>query len=120
MTALQKLIELEQDARDFGFDWPDAHMVLDQIIDECREVREDLLAQSTPEKIQEEIGDLLHATISLCLFSGFEVEDTLHKVNHKFAKRMRALKHITKEEGLENLKGKSIDYMLELWKKAKR
>lgn len=41
MNQLLKLIELEQDARKFGFDWPNQFMILDQVIDECREVREE-------------------------------------------------------------------------------
>ena len=68
MNALQKLIYLEQDAREFGFDWPDQFMILDQIIDECREVREEIDQDSNREKLQEEIGDLLHSVISLCIF----------------------------------------------------
>lgn len=120
MNELKKLIASEKDAREFGFDWPNQEMIINQVIKECKEIEQDILAQAPAEKIQEEIGDLLHATISLCTFSGFSVEDTLHKTNHKFDKRMSALKELTQQQGLHDLNGQSFECMLELWKKAKK
>jgi NTP pyrophosphatase (non-canonical NTP hydrolase)/GNAT superfamily N-acetyltransferase len=120
MNTLQKLIYLEQNARKFGFDWPDHFMILDQIIDECREVREEIEQGSNKEKLQEEIGDLLHSVISLCVFSGFDALETISKTNAKFSKRMQLLKALTKQKGLENLQGQSIDFMLSLWREVKK
>ena len=40
MSALKNLILLEKDARDYGFDWSDYDMILEQVIDECREIKE--------------------------------------------------------------------------------
>jgi GNAT superfamily N-acetyltransferase/NTP pyrophosphatase (non-canonical NTP hydrolase) len=119
MNQLIKLLELERDARQFGFDWPDQFMILDQIVDECREVREDIVSNSTEDKIQEEVGDLLHAVISLCVFSGFSIESIIEKTNAKFAKRMSLLKQLTQKYGLENLHGQSIEFMLKLWGEVK-
>lgn len=116
---LKKLIELEKDAREFGFDWPDQYAILNQIIDECQEVRADIEANCSDEKIQEEIGDLIHAVISLCAFSGYDVGETIDKVNAKFSKRMTLVKELTKNHGLTTLKGKSVPFMLELWNQAK-
>ena len=120
MNALQKLIYLEQDTRKFGFDWPDQFMILDQIIDECREVREEIDQGSNKERLQEEIGDLLHSVISLCIFSGFDALETISKTNAKFSKRMQLLKELTKQRGLESLHGQSIDFMLNLWRDVKK
>lgn len=120
MNLLQKLIDLEQDAQKFGFDWPDHLMILDQIMDECREVREEIDQGSHKEKLQEEIGDLLHSVISLCIFSGFDVGETISKTNVKFSRRMQLLKTLTKQKGLEHLQGQSIDLMLDLWKDVKK
>lgn len=119
MMMLKKLIELEQDAREFGFDWPDQYAILNQIIAECQEVRADIEAQCSDEKIQEEIGDLIHAVISLCAFSGYDVGETIDKVNAKFSKRMTLVKELAKNHGLTTLKGKSVPFMLELWNQAK-
>jgi uncharacterized protein YabN with tetrapyrrole methylase and pyrophosphatase domain len=119
-NALNDLIDLEKDAIRFGFEWPNENMILEQAIDECREIKEALEKNEKSERIQEEIGDLLHSAISLCVFAGFDIEETLEKVNAKFAKRMQAMKLLTHEIGLSNLQGKSIDFMMELWCKAKK
>jgi uncharacterized protein YabN with tetrapyrrole methylase and pyrophosphatase domain len=118
-SALNTLLHLEEDARQYGFEWPNEAMIIEQAIDECREIKEAIEKKEHPERIQEEIGDLLHSAISLCVFAGFDVEETLAKVNIKFDKRMQAMKTLTDELGLPNLQGKSIDFMLELWRKAK-
>lgn len=119
MTALEKLIFLDHDARRFGFDWPNPEMILAQIVDECLEVREAIQGGAPPSKIQEEIGDLLHAVISLCLFSGFDIEDTIEKINKKFSYRMSVLKELTQKHGLKNLQDQDIDFMLNLWREVK-
>ena len=119
MTTLETLIKLDHESRQFGFDWPNQDAILDQVIDECREIREDIQGCAAPHKIQEEIGDLLHAAISLCIFSGFDVNDTLAKVNIKFERRMTLLKKLAKERGLKNLDGKTTEFILGLWSEIK-
>lgn len=110
---------LEKDTREFGFDWTDEAMIIDQAVDECREIREAIEKQEPRNRVQEEIGDLIHSAVSLCLFAGFDVEETIGKVNDKFEKRMQVVKELTYELGLPNLKGQSIEFMMELWRKAK-
>ncbi len=118
-TALQTLITLEKDAREFGFDWPDIDALLKQAVSECEEIAATISDKEPRERMQEEIGDLLHTAVSLCVFAGFDVEDTIRVINSKFAKRMQGLKELAKERGLDTLKGKSTDYMLELWDAVK-
>ena len=118
-SVLDKLIDLEADAREFGFDWPNSAMIIDQTIDECREIKEAIEKNEGDDRIQEEIGDLLHAAISLCIFMDFDVHETLEKVSDKFKTRMQAMKTLTQASGLQNLQGQSIEFMLTLWQKAK-
>jgi uncharacterized protein YabN with tetrapyrrole methylase and pyrophosphatase domain len=118
-NVLNDLIYLEQDAKAFGFDWPNEIMIIDQALDECREIKEAISNHESRERLQEEIGDLLHSAISLCVFTGFDVEETIAKVIVKFGSRMQAIKLLTQAEGLTNLQGQSFDFMLELWKQAK-
>lgn len=120
MTELEKLIELEKDARAFGFDWPNEKMIIEQAISECDEICDAIDQDESKQRIQEEIGDLLHTAISLCVFSGYDVDETLAKVNNKFGKRMAILKEITKKRGLNDLHEQSFDLMLDIWKEAKK
>ncbi|WP_218058342.1 GNAT family N-acetyltransferase [Legionella jamestowniensis] len=116
---LQALIEVEQEARQFGFDWPNEMMILEQAIDECNEIQEAIAQCESKQRVQEEIGDLLHTAISLCLFAGFDVEETLTKITHKFTTRFQALKEIAQKQGFTTLKGQSLTAMMALWRDAK-
>ena len=119
MNELDKLIKLEIEARDFGFDWPNVDMILDQAISGCAEIK-DAIENKTSQDVQEEIGDLIHTAFSLCRFAGYNPKETLEKVVKKFSARMDALKEVTHERGLTSLKNQPIEFLLELWNEAKK
>lgn len=118
-TPLEQIIDVERDAREYGFEWPNTEMIIDQAISECEEIRSAIKNGEGTQRIHEEIGDLLHTAISLCIFAGYDTEETLSKASAKFDVRMQALKKIALERGLTNLKNQNINFMLELWKLAK-
>lgn len=118
-SSLTTLIALEKDARDFGFDWMDENMILEQVLSECQEIEEAIHLKESKARIQEEIGDLIHTAISLCVFLGFDVPETINQVNEKFEGRMTRVKQLTHELGLSSLKGKDMAFMLQLWRQAK-
>ena len=117
---LNKAILLEKDATLFGFCWPDREAIIKHAISECEEIIDAIKHNESPDRIQEEIGDLLYTSISLCLFAGFDVEDTLQKTVNKFSNRMQELKAITKEHGLNSLEGQTTEFILKLWDEAKK
>lgn len=119
-TPLDLMIAQEQDARAFGFDWEDYHMVINSVIDECRETLEALTHQESPARIQEEIGDVIFAAISLCAFLKFDVNDTITKCNDKFGKRMAMVKQLAQQQGWNNLNEQSLEVKLNLWQQAKK
>lgn len=120
MNALAKLIAAEKDARDYGFTYPDAKMVLDQVIDECREVSESIAQQESQVRQQEEIADLIHAAIALCYHQGFNVEETVSLAANKFNKRMQVMKAIAASEGVMDMHHLSLKEKLRFWKLAKQ
>jgi uncharacterized protein YabN with tetrapyrrole methylase and pyrophosphatase domain len=119
MSPLQKLIALERQTNLIGFDWPSTEMIIDQAISECDEIKRTIQMGEGRKRLQEEAGDLLHAAISLCVFEGLDVEETLEQVNRKFGARLEALQQIIKDRGFATLKGQSFDFLLELWEEAK-
>lgn len=116
---LQHAMKLEEDACRFGFDWPHYQAILQQIIRECQEVSDALQHLESPARIQEEIGDIFHAAISLCRFLGFDAEATLALSLDKFAKRMQTMREIAAKRGVLTLHGLSTEAMLALWEEAK-
>ena len=118
-TGLAKLIAVDAEACDFGFEWPDAFMIIDQVVNECGEVKDAIEQKDSKDKIQEEIGDLLHAAVSLGLFNGLDIEETINKAAHKLETRIHTLKEISKARGLNSLKDQTIEFKLQLWREVK-
>ncbi|PJB09691.1 MAG: nucleoside triphosphate hydrolase, partial [Gammaproteobacteria bacterium CG_4_9_14_3_um_filter_38_9] len=54
---------LEKEAEQFGFKWGNTHQIMAQIKSECDEIDEHLsnINENNKPKLQEEIGDLMHA-----------------------------------------------------------
>ena len=123
MDLLEQVAELEQEADQFGFSWSNADQIMAQIQSECVEINEHLnhgIEQDNKLELQEEIGDLLHAVFSLCVFCNLNPKDTLEKTLLKFERRLNAVKKITKESGLNSLEGHSFDELMHIWDKAKQ
>lgn len=116
-----KLSKLEEVSDAFGLSWPNALEILKQIKSECLEIEEQLLCEKIDKvALQEEIGDLLHATTSLAWFCGFDSEKTLIQSTEKFEQRLAMMKILANKQGLQNLKGHSFDELMAFWQQAKK
>ena len=72
------------------------------------------------EELQEEIGDLMHAVFSLCVFCQFDAEKTLEQSVNKFKHRLEAVKTLALEQGITNLSGYTFDELMNFWNQAKK
>ncbi len=116
---LDTFFNQEQEASAFGLSWPNVEMLLDQIRDECREVQEAISQNEGKERLQEEVGDLIHAALTLCILLDIDIQETLIKTNTKFASRLEKVKKVAHSLGLSSLKGQSFESMMAIWHKAK-
>ncbi|MBV8801424.1 MAG: nucleoside triphosphate hydrolase [Gammaproteobacteria bacterium] len=114
----KKLISLENKANDFGFKWETSQQIIEQIKSEIAEICIHL-QDGDKKKLQEEMGDLLHATFSLCVFNHLDPEQTLQQSIEKFERRFTEVERLTKASGLENLNGQSFSHIMKLWSQAK-
>jgi uncharacterized protein YabN with tetrapyrrole methylase and pyrophosphatase domain len=122
MKILEKLTQLEKEAEQFGFKWDNKHQIMAQIKSECDEIDEHLahITDDNKSKLQEEIGDLLHAVFSLCVFCKFDTEGTLKNSVDKFERRLNAVKTIAQENRIETLNGYAFDELMKFWNQAKK
>lgn len=122
MSDLEKLTYLEKEAEQFGFRWENSHQIMTQIKSECDEIDEHLshITDDNKPKLQEEIGDLLHAVFSLCIFCKFDAEETLRNSVDKFERRLNAVKTIALENGIVTLNGYAFDKLMQFWDQAKK
>lgn len=122
MDLLEKVTLLENDASEFGFRWENTGQIMQQIQNECAEVQEQLSTSmqiSNPDALQEEIGDLLHAVFSLCVFCKLSPQKTLAASMEKFERRMNSVKEQAHEQGLTTLQGHTFESLMSFWDKAK-
>lgn len=118
MNILKKLITLEHEAADFGFKWETSDQIIEQIKSEVAEINVHL-KDGDRNKLQDEIGDLLHAAFSLCVFNQFNPEETLSNSIEKFERRFRLVKQLAEDKGLNNLHGLSFQELMDFWNQAK-
>lgn len=123
MLLLEKIVKLEKEADDFGFKWENTDQIMAQIHSECDEVTEQLQNtefDANKVKLEEEIGDLLHAVFSLCVFCKLSPQTTLEKTLTKFERRLSAVKQLANAHGLMTLENHSFGELMEYWARAKK
>ncbi len=122
IDLLDKVEALEGEAANFGFQWETTQQIMDQIKSECHEIDEHLSVDTQRNEValQEEIGDLLHAVLSLCVFCKLSPHETLAKTVEKFERRLTAVKAISNEKGLTHLQGHSFKELMLIWEEAKK
>lgn len=119
MDILDRLILVENKARDFGFEWPTLRLAVQSVISECAEVEEAIANNESKKRISEEVGDLLYSSMSLCMFLDLDPKDVLEQAINKFQQRMGCVYDIAASKGLSSLKGKDQDFLFEIWNQAK-
>ncbi|MDO7842711.1 nucleoside triphosphate pyrophosphohydrolase [Sphingomonas immobilis] len=110
LPALLRAEKLQKRAGRVGFDWPDTRGPRAKITEEIAEVE----AATTPEEIEEEIGDLLFATTNWARKLGVDPEAALRGANGKFERRFRAM-----EAADERFAERSLEEQEALWQRVK-
>ncbi|PYB75025.1 nucleoside triphosphate pyrophosphohydrolase [Rhizobium wuzhouense] len=115
--ALTEALKLQEQAAKVGFDWSGAGPILDKIEEEIGELRE-ALAENKPDKVKDELGDLIFALVNIGRHVGAEPEQALRGTNTKFRNRFRYIETELQAND-ENLLDADLERMEELWQAAK-
>jgi len=118
LPAALEGFQLTRRAARIGFDWENAEGVFDKINEETGELRGALNAKDA-KKTEEEMGDLLFATVNLARFLHIDPEIALKKANVKFSKRFRQMEALAAETG-RPLAEVPREQMEEFWETTKR
>lgn len=117
MAELQRSVKLQKRARKVGFDWPSAEPVLEKLDEELAEMRS-AMAGDDRDAMEDELGDLLFATINLARQLEIDPGTALRRANTKFEHRFRAMEDaVGGHDGLDSM---SLDEMEDLWQKVKK
>ncbi|ACM36528.1 MULTISPECIES: nucleoside triphosphate pyrophosphohydrolase [Rhizobium/Agrobacterium group] len=116
--ALTEAVKLQEQAAKVGFDWAEAEPILDKIEEEIAELRE-ALQTGQPDKIKDELGDLIFALVNIGRHTGSDPEQALRGTNVKFRRRFGHIeKYLSAEKS--SLEDASLERMEELWQAAKQ
>ena len=118
LPALTRAFKLTNRAARVRFDWPDAPAVLDKFEEEIAELRAELPG-ADPERMKDEVGDLLFVMANLARKLGLDPETCLRHANDKFSRRFNAMEQAIETRG-ESLADMTPDAMEQAWQAIKR
>lgn len=99
LPSLHRAFRLQDRAAGVGFDWPTTEGPLDKVREELGEVAAELDGGS-PDRLQDEVGDLLFAVVNLARKAGIHPALALDGANQKFERRFHGIERLAKERGI--------------------
>jgi len=117
MPELLRARKLQKRAAHVGFDWPSPAPVLDKVREEVDEIEAEI-AGADAEALEDELGDLLFATVNLARKLGVDPGRALRRANDKFERRFRAMEAAAGDAGA--FAGLDLDAQEVLWQSVKR
>lgn len=93
LPALSRAAKLQKKAARVGFDWGTLAPVLAKIEEELGEIRAEIAAAAPPERLADELGDVLFAVANLARHLKIDPEAALRGTNAKFERRFRQVEH---------------------------
>ena len=115
LPALLRAARLGEKAAQVGFDWQEPQSAYAKIKEELREIEE---VVDQPEKLSEELGDLLFAVAQYARHKKIDPEQALRAATQKFEKRFYAMEDIAKAQG-SSLKEMTFEAPDALWNRVK-
>ncbi|HLY05295.1 MAG TPA: nucleoside triphosphate pyrophosphohydrolase [Rhizomicrobium sp.] len=118
LPALLRALKLQQRASTVGFDWDSAPRVVEKIAEEAGEIVDAKANGASPDRLQDEIGDLLFAVTNLARHLGVDPEASLRSTNAKFVRRFGEIEKALSKQN-RSLADASLGEMEILWQAAK-
>ena len=118
LPALTRADKLTSRAARVGFDWPNVQSVLDKLDEEVAELRAELPA-ADPDRLQDELGDMLFVLANLARKLGLDPEAALARANAKFTRRFAAVERLLAQEATTPAEA-GLEKMEVAWQQVKR
>mgnify|MGYP006085697303 FL=1 len=118
LPAMERARKLQKRAAQVGFDWAELAPVLEKLKEEVAEF-EEALASGDLERMSDELGDVLFATINLARHSKIEPEVALRSTNRRFETRFKWIEAALYKQG-KVFKDAKLEELDALWGQAKK
>ncbi len=118
MPALLMAFRVGEKAGGVGFDWKQPEDVLEKLCEELKEI-ESACQSNDRAQIEDEIGDLLFATVSLARQYEIDPEQSLKKALDKFRARFSLMESEVRDSG-KSFKQYSLEELENIWQRVKK
>jgi MazG family protein len=118
LPAIIKANRIQEKVRGVGFDWEKRSQIWDKVLEELKELKEEIENHDIA-SIESELGDVLFSIINASRLYGIDPEAALEKTNRKFIKRFNYLERETIVKG-KSLHDMSLDEMNVIWEESKK
>ncbi|KGQ39736.1 nucleoside triphosphate hydrolase [Gallibacterium anatis] len=120
LPSLLRAAKLQKRCAKVGFDWSELEPTIQKVEEELQEVRDEVSKQpQNPQTIEEEIGDLLFASVNVARHLKLNPEEALRKANLKFERRFRQVEQSILASGRQ-LEQVSLAEMDLIWDQVKQ
>ena len=116
LPGLMRAEKVQKRAAKVGFDWSEVPPVIAKVREELAELEE---AIGDPDKVEDELGDLLFAVVNLSRKLKVDGEVALQRATDKFSTRFRGVESLARERGLA-LDTMTLAELDALWDEVKR
>jgi MazG family protein len=117
LSAINRAKVLQNEAAEFGFDWPHITNVIDKLEEEMHELKLAIETDNSDE-ISDELGDLLFVCMNIARHAKVNAEMALRKTNRKFINRFDYVSEQMKIAGVE-MNRQQLDRMEFFWQQSK-
>ena len=119
LPAMVKSTRIQEKARGVGFDWEHKDQVFEKVLEEFKELDNEINSGDDKAKVEKEFGDVLFSMINYARFIGVDPELALERTNKKFIGRFTYLESEVKKKQ-KNLLKMTLAEMDEIWNESKK
>lgn len=119
MPALRWSEKLQKRAAHHGFDWPDIQPVFNKLNEEIDELKAEIDVADNQQRISDEMGDILFASVNLSRHLGVNPEQALRDTNRRFIDRFTIVEQLLQDEG-KAMEACSVSELEAYWQQAKK
>ena len=118
LPALMRAAKLQGRAAKVGFDWDEPRSVLAKLREEAGELESELDEGADPDRLDEELGDLLFSAVNLARHLKVDPDGALRRASLKFERRFRHMEEQAAGQG-SALCEQDSEALERLWDAAK-
>lgn len=118
LPGLMRAEKVQRKAGKVGFDWNDVEPAMEKVLEELQEIK-DVYKGGEMSRIQEEVGDLIFATVNIARLLDIDPEFAVNYTIDKFIKRFQFIEESGIRNGLD-MKSMTLEEMDALWNEAKK